>query len=426
MIRPIKEPDTPAWEEIPTRLTLIPQPFEDGLSVQALLEKIAADASFVRLDIIVAWAKRSGFRQVRPALEEFRARGGYVRIILGISQGGATRQGLQSAVALTDEAFVFHDAGGRTFHPKLYVATADDRAIVMVGSQNLTRGGTVENFELGVLLEADLTEPTDVAFVSDVDAYIKRLLADHEVCHPLTLDLIGRLAANAAYRVGDEDRWASRRDGEDESDNDSVTDDNEITAEGIFGRSRFQLRRGRSQESHAPSRQAGTSHVGSREVGQPPATSSSTGSLRPRILRRWFKPLSRSDAQRLGGASNPTGHLTLVKAGHPIDASQYFRDEFFGDALWRTVDSQREQATVVIRVEIDGEDLGDEAFTIDHNPAFEAGQGNRSSTLRWGDRMNRILTREIDVTNRYVTLEQMDDGSYKLVIADAPTGEFLR
>jgi hypothetical protein len=115
------------------RVRFITQPFDDGFDLRDLLVSLLRDPSITHLDVVVAWAKRSGLRIVEEDIQAFRARGGHLRMIVGISAGGATRQGLEMALSLATEAYVFNDTSGRTFHPKIYAAYGSDAASVLVG-----------------------------------------------------------------------------------------------------------------------------------------------------------------------------------------------------------------------------------------------------------------------------------------------------
>jgi hypothetical protein len=75
------------------------QPFEDDLSLYKVLELALADARFSSLTVVVAWAKESGLRRIRPLLSGFRNGGGTARIILGIDAGGASVEGLRNAIS---------------------------------------------------------------------------------------------------------------------------------------------------------------------------------------------------------------------------------------------------------------------------------------------------------------------------------------
>jgi hypothetical protein len=77
------------------KATFVSQPFSGGPDMQSFIVSCAADPAMSQLDIVVAWAKRSGLRLVEPSLAAFKARGGTIRMIVGVSEGGATRQGLK-------------------------------------------------------------------------------------------------------------------------------------------------------------------------------------------------------------------------------------------------------------------------------------------------------------------------------------------
>jgi hypothetical protein len=157
----------------------------------------------MELDVIVAWAKRSGLSRLQPHLEASRDRGGQARLVVGIDEGGATRQGLELARVLFDSVHVFHDRSGRTFHPKVYLAAGDVSARLLVGSHNATAGGVYFNYEAGV--ECVLAPPDDDDLLDSVRDYIVRLNADTDVCKELTDAVLAEMLGNPRYRIGDED-----------------------------------------------------------------------------------------------------------------------------------------------------------------------------------------------------------------------------
>src|SRR5436309_3293255 len=95
----------------------VSQPFADGYDLRDFLKTAEDDQNVTELRASVAWAKRSGLTRVQRSLEAIRGRG-RVQLIVGISEGGATRQGLELALELASDVYVFHDPTGRTFHPK--------------------------------------------------------------------------------------------------------------------------------------------------------------------------------------------------------------------------------------------------------------------------------------------------------------------
>ena len=146
------------------KIRFVAQPFGDGRDLRDFIHEVAEEPLLTRLDVVVAWAKRSGLSRLKRDLETIGTRGAETRIIVGIDEGGATRQGLELARALFGTVHVFHDRSGRTFHPKVYLARGDTSARLMVGSHNLTAGGVYFNYEAG--LEAELELPDDAGLLA--------------------------------------------------------------------------------------------------------------------------------------------------------------------------------------------------------------------------------------------------------------------
>lgn len=101
--------------------------------------------------------------------------------------------------------------------------------------------------------------------------------------------------------------------------------------------------------------------------------------------------LPASSVQRQEG--NPTGGLRLVQAGfedasgNRIDQTTYFRSVAFGTLNWRRAPGRtvREIAEADFRVTLLGQTYGVRTLQISHKPSGEAGQGNYTTILHWGD-----------------------------------------
>lgn len=393
---------------------IVTQPLTSSSDAAGFITDLASDEDITQIDIAVAWVKASGLQQVFDELERFAARGGLLRIITGISQGGATRQGLEGVASLTPNAYVFHQPT-RTFHPKVYLGTGPNGGRFLVGSQNLTRGGLITNFEVGIIGRADPDAISDAQTLADLRSYIDSLTADQAACKQLTPETLTALLRDPHYLIGDETNTTSPSIG--------VASSGE-TWTSIFARSGLSLRGASIAGSSA-------SRTGRRTTVQgSAATASSSGD---EVVLRWYKRLPASNVSRVGGNTNPQGHMTLTKgpniAGqprHPIDQSRYFRQVFFGDAAWgpgRSTTS--EVATVTVHVIARGVDLGILSLDVEHNTSFESGQGNRSSFLHWGPDLSEYLRKQVDHTGDVATLEKLGNGTYRLTIDESETGPFL-
>lgn len=126
-------------------MPLINQPFDSQLG-NILIEKLRQDYNC--LAIIVAFAKNSGVLRLKPELEQFRARGGRIRVFVGADMGGTSYEALKNLLSLCDALYVVHSAdSAATFHSKVFLFKNDTAIWIAVGSNNLAGGGLWTNFE---------------------------------------------------------------------------------------------------------------------------------------------------------------------------------------------------------------------------------------------------------------------------------------
>lgn len=187
-------------------LRLLGQPFPGSLQIGTALTDALDDYPGGRVWIATAWAKQSGLGRLAPRIRTFKNSRGRIHAIIGVDEGGASVEGLKLALDLFDEAYVFHDPGPRTFHPKLYLArdAGSKRATAIIGSGNATKGGLFSNYEAAVVVQLDLRNATDEAFWGETLAYFDLLLADDTTVSRLTSDLLPLLEADPVIRVGSE------------------------------------------------------------------------------------------------------------------------------------------------------------------------------------------------------------------------------
>jgi hypothetical protein len=170
-------------------IKFIGQPFGGGGQIGSVLADGMRDATMSRLWIATAWGKRSGIGRIQRAAADFRAGGGTSEVIVGIDEGGATREGLTACLDAFDDVFIYHDPGPRTFHPKIYAVEGQQKAMLVVGSGNLTRGGLFTNYEAAFVVDAVLGE-SEWHIRDDVRGYFDALLGVGEAVRPLDAELI--------------------------------------------------------------------------------------------------------------------------------------------------------------------------------------------------------------------------------------------
>lgn len=144
----------------------------------------------------VAFAKRSGTKHVREALQEFAKRG-FVNLSVGISSGGTSAEGLEDLMAAalpTSKLWIFHNPSGSTFHPKVFLFKNANAADLVVGSGNLTEGGLFTNYEAGVRLVLDQSNPGDQEVLKSIESALDRWSKfEAGRCLPLDATLLRKL-----------------------------------------------------------------------------------------------------------------------------------------------------------------------------------------------------------------------------------------
>ena len=116
-----------------------------------------------RIEIAVAWVRRSGTKQLEQSFKKFLNRGGFAQLTVGVDIENTSAEGLNDLLALqTDgsiETHIHHNEDvTTTFHPKVYLLRNDTDARLIVGSNNLTGAGLFVNTEAGLQLDSPLND----------------------------------------------------------------------------------------------------------------------------------------------------------------------------------------------------------------------------------------------------------------------------
>lgn len=447
-------------------LDFLAQPSSDDATLAAFLRRVLADPQIGSLTLVVAWARFRGLVRLRTELEAFRARGGDTRLIVGIDEGGATRPGLLLAAELFDDARIFHDRGGGTFHPKIYLAEGTNLSVLLVGSSNATPGGWFSNYEASLEARFALPQEADHPALIGVQDYLASLQAEDELILPITTEAVDRLVADRRFNVLGHER--ARRGGQQPGGSDDASADVDASgssdedggADELFGKRHgsrsyasplsseakvalgaLELPVDDEAESDEPIEPAPPTPPTSTEPATPappapptppPAPPSPLAPAPPPLpaqpapsppveaLAAWSKVLPRGDAQQQQSpGTNPTGNVRLTQAGHEINWRNWFRRTLFATASWHsaldTKGNEIERTAIPFEVTIAGVNLGSVELDVTHAPHREAGQANHTTVLHWGSLMSAM--RAADYTGFTLTLERMSDGTYRLDVS---------
>jgi len=338
-----------------------PKPARLGDRLKALLNQ-----RFDTFYLVVAYVRSSGVAHLQSSLERFRASGGRVKAVVGVDQNTSV-QGLRLLLPLCDEVFVFHNRNAEsTFHPKIYAFERKDRAVVFVGSSNLTGGGLYTNYETNCYFEYDLAIPHESDSFSRFKQMFESYSSGSRLSKKLCRQLTGRLieVLNSKGFLSDETKRPAKNRRKSGSSRSS-----------IFGSEYFAI-------PSAPR--------------VPEWRLSKKAIVKGPLLWR-KRNLPASDAQQVKAGTQPTGGLRLTQAewkvnDSAIDQTTYFRETIFRDFKWREVRAipKVEIARVLFRLIVSGRDKGQHRLQIRHKPSGEAGQRNYTTLLSWTGISNLI------------------------------------
>lgn len=360
------------------RVNLLLQGFcDDGSHRQALLNLLEFE-NLKRFIACSAFVREDGVNTIRDQLAKIsRLSTAYI----GIRNGVTSIQGI-IALLKTGISLYTVDTGSLSilYHPKIYCSYNESKAITLIGSANLTYSGLINNIEAGAFVELDLMEQDDKDFLEKLaDSFddLPHRFPEHVV--PLR----------------------------------SIKDAIKLLREGRITDERFELN---ASKGYIKSKQ--TTKI--RRIDIPfHYRKKTTGRIKKdtTILKKieagpesfdlvWILPsLKRRHLQIPTGNTNPTGSLSLGKgAMTDIDQTTYFREVVFKELSWSRspFDPDKETSSAMFEVVIAGISYGSFSLLISHNPRFESGQRNYTSSIHWGEVKN-VIARE-DLLDRELRL----------------------
>ena len=283
------------------------------------------------------------------------------------------------------------------FHPKVaHIVRSDGSVVAMVGSANLTVAALATNVETWVELGSGSRSSQQA--VTRIE---------------MGTDWWRTASAPGVFQVG------------------SLADARQLHTDGLLVGRASQRRRAAGMRTAAQGNRAvrrprwrpfdGVATELDRE--SEPFEPISERSRRGRMVLRWCKRLSASDALQTSGGTNPTGKLRLGRAGHDIDQNTWFRHVMFANQTWVAVNrgaKRYEAAHIPFNVKMGRARASKRTLLVDHAPHRAAGQHNVVTVLSWGTETAQWL-REHSQTGKWVSIELDNRGEYWLrVRAQAP------
>jgi hypothetical protein len=129
---------------------------------KVLSDLLDSDPNPSRVVFVSAFVSMQTLMRVKKQMLDLKAAGASIRFILGIDLGGTSQEALAEVLSWgIDCRIVNHHLPGHTFHPKLYMLEWDEKAIVIIGSNNITEGGFFNNYEGAAHITYDLPYDAD-------------------------------------------------------------------------------------------------------------------------------------------------------------------------------------------------------------------------------------------------------------------------
>lgn len=382
---------------------IINQPHKANLGdkLRELLS-LQGEFSFDNFYVIVAYVKKSGVMQIKESVEFFRKNGGNIKVVAGIDQKNSSLEGISNLFEISDELYLYHSESlMQTFHPKLYILEKKDKkAIVFIGSNNMTGGGLFTNYEACYFIEFDLTlkkDKEDFFGVKEMFNFYSNTSSD--CCKKVSKEFIQELT-NKGYITNEDNLFRQMR---------KVTRDLQLPKrERIFGSETFKIKR-TIQKSRKEIIEEELDLINPIEI---PEAFNTKGNL------IWKKEnLPSSDVQRVSGTTNITGVLRLSQARFKINNelvnhTTYFINEVFGRLDWTTEYRKNKQPLLVafarFQINILGKYKGEYELKISHDPERIAGQDNVPTTLHWGNTINIIKEKTLTGKNLFLYAPSKD------------------
>ncbi len=331
---------------------------------------------------IVAYAKNSGIKHILESIERFKKTGGKVKAIVGIDQQGTSLQALNKLLEIVDETYIFHNNKlVSTFHPKIYAFVKEkEKAIIIIGSSNLTEGGLYTNYETNSYTDLNLLQREDQRTFFKFKSIFQGYCTNPKISKKLTKELLENLFKQ---------KYIS-----DETKNKFFSKNNKKTKKklALFGTENISVPSFKQKK---------------RISKQIKKIDKKTKKIKNSGLLVWRKMnLPTSDAQQVKSGTAYTGNIKLTQAKWKIndiiiDQTNYFRNTIFNHLQWTEIKNNPyiELAKTKFRVLVKNTDLGIHELSIRHKPSGEAGQANYTTYISWGTLQQTIMMKNITGMN---------------------------
>lgn len=353
-----------------------------------------------------AYIRSTGVKRLEDAidLKSFKSKVAFV----GVNNQSSSIQGVSSLLSENFETYIVNtNRRDAIFHPKIYLAKGENRAVLITGSANLTGQGLTKNFEHVIALEFDLNVDEERKEIDKLEGTLldlPNIYPENVVlsCSEILGDLLikGKLENEMVFKHAAETKGMSEKE-ESEGHIISMPPSPSLSNTDLNKEEEVEIER-ENDGLHS-------------ELG--------SGAL------VWKKnKLSKSDAQISGGRStNVKGYMTMgnksfrrTPDGRLVDNKTYMKDEVFGDLSWADNPAiERKEVFAYFELWLDGEFIDKKLLMISdkesRDPKHHGGEDQKQPTTAlhvcgFGDVFQGVLGKDL-------ALFKLDTNNYRIEVA---------
>lgn len=363
------------------------------------LSKVFSLSPLERGLVATAFMNRAGADFLAGAIDRHK---NAIEVYVGIRNGITSKQALETLMNNGIYPYVVDTASqAYIFHPKVYIASNDIDARMMVGSANVTSGGMARNVEAS--LYSELSMDSDGELVCSVYSQFDALRENYpENVFRISLNDLDRMAAEGLLTDETHASWtaSAKAHGSGRADT----------------RRRMRLKTRNMPKLPKPE----------RIIHRTAEGTAPTAFINHSLLWKSGRLTRRDLNIPTGTNTNPTGSMLLKKgdASQDIDQRFYFRQQVFVKEAWENDPDPRyshlERCTCQFRFVIKGIDYGVFSLRLSHNTRTDTAtfaQKNSMTQIHWGE-ARPLIARE-DLLDSICRLYAPDEnGVYTLVFDD--------
>ncbi len=171
----------------------------DDSCLASNLISLLKDNKYNSFKCLVAFASSIAFKSLLPHIDTAKNHLSEIVFIIGVDQFGTSNEALDQLLEMNVNSYIYYTSSTIIFHPKIYLFEGTEDVAIIVGSNNLTQKGLVQNIEGSVLIKYTKNEKVD--FLKQIEEYYFTIFAGNDPnLYKLTTKLIDELVKDGIVK----------------------------------------------------------------------------------------------------------------------------------------------------------------------------------------------------------------------------------